>query len=53
MNQRAEKRKKKKRKRKKDKTEIVIGLFRRTREEMVKWNKMTALRFQTGGRRQT
>ena len=31
----------------------VIGLGRRTREEMVKWNQMTALRFQTGGRYQT
>ena len=32
----------------KDKTERVIGLGRRTREEIVKWNQMTALRFQTG-----
>ena len=31
------------------KTEIVTGLGRRTREEMAKWNQMTALRFQTGG----
>ena len=29
---------------KKDKTERVIGLGRRTREEIVKWNQMTALR---------
>ena len=35
--------------RKKDKIERVIGLGRRTREEIVKWNQMTALRFQTGG----
>ena len=28
-------------------TERVIGLGRRTREEIVKWNQMTALRFQT------
>ena len=32
-----------------DKTERVTGLGRRTREEIVKWNQMTALRFQTGG----
>ena len=38
--------------RKKDKTERVIGLGRRTGEETVKWNQMTALRFQTGGRHQ-
>ena len=37
----------------KDKTERVAGLGRRTREEIVKWNQMTALRFQTGGRHQT
>ena len=36
-------------KEKRDKTERVIGLGRRTREEIVKWNQMTALRFQTGG----
>ena len=36
-------------KKKKDKTERVIGSGRRTREETVKWNQMTALRFQTGG----
>ena len=35
---------------KKDKTERVIGLGRRTREEIVMWNQMTALRFQTGVR---
>ena len=32
-----------------DKTERVIGLGRRTSEEIAKWNQMTALRFQTGG----
>ena len=32
----------------KDKTERVTG-GRRTREEIAKWNQMTALRFQTGG----
>ena len=37
----------------KDKTERVTGLGRRTREEIAKWNEMTALRFQTGGRHQT
>ena len=36
-----------------DKTERVTGLRRRTREEIAKWNQMTALRFQTGGRHQT
>ena len=35
---------------KKDKTGRVIGLGRRTREEIVKWNQRTALRFQTGGK---
>ena len=30
---------------KKDKIERVIGLGRRTREEIAKWNQMTALRF--------
>ena len=39
--------------RKKDRTERVIGLGSRTREEIVKWNQMTALRFQTGRRHQT
>ena len=34
-------------------TERVTGLGRRTREEIAKWNQMTALRFQTGGRHQT
>ena len=34
--------------RKKDKTERVIGLGRRTRDEIVKWNQMAALRFKTG-----
>ena len=33
----------------KGKTERVTGLGRRTREEIAKWNQMTALRFQTGG----
>ena len=32
----------------KDKTERVTGLGRRTRKEIVKWNQMTALRFQAG-----
>ena len=36
-----------------DKTERVTGLGRRTREETAKWNQMTAVRFQTGGRHQT
>ena len=31
----------------KDKIERVTGLGRRTREEIAKWNQMTALRFQT------
>ena len=39
--------------RKKVKTERVPELGRRTREERVKWNQMTALRFKTGGRHQT
>ena len=38
---------------KKDKTERVFGQGRRTRKEIVKWNQMTALRFQTGERHQT
>ena len=38
---------------KKDKTERGTVLGRRTREEIVKWNQMTALRFQTVGRHQT
>ena len=37
----------------KDKTERTTGLGRRTREKVAKWNQMTALRFQTGGRHQT
>ena len=37
----------------KDKIERVTGLGRRTREEIARWNQMTALRFQTGGRHQT
>ena len=36
-----------------DKTERITGLGRRTREKIAKWNQMTALRFQTGGRHQT
>ena len=36
-----------------DKTERVTGLGRSTRDVMAKWNQMTALRFQTGGRHQT
>ena len=36
----------------KDKMKTVTGLGRRTREEVVKWNQMTALRFRTGGRHQ-
>ena len=38
---------------KEEKTERVIGQGRRTREEIVKWNQMTALRFQTGERHKT
>ena len=37
----------------KDKTENVTGLGRGTREEIAKWNQMTALRFQTGVTHQT
>ena len=37
----------------KDKTERVLGLGSKTSEEIAKWNQMTALRFQTGGRHQT
>ena len=37
----------------KEKTERITGLGRRTKEEIAKWNQMTALRFQTGGRHQT
>ena len=33
----------------KEKTERIKGLGRRTREEIAKWNQMTALRVQTGG----
>ena len=36
-----------------DKIQRVTGLGRRTREEIAKWNQMTALRFQTEGRHQT
>ena len=38
---------------KKKKTERVTGLGRRTREEIAKWNQITALRFQTEWRHQT
>ena len=38
---------------KKDETERITGLGRRTRNEIVKWNQMTALRFKTGWRHQT
>ena len=34
--------------RKKDKIERVTGLGRKTRQAIVKWNQMTARRFQTG-----
>ena len=37
----------------KDKTERAMGVGRRTIEEIVNWNQMTALRFQTGKRHQT
>ena len=37
----------------KDTTERITGLGRRTRDDIAKWNKMTALRFQTGGNHQT
>ena len=37
----------------KNKTETVTELGRRTREEIAKWNQMTAPRFKTGGRHQT
>ena len=36
-------------KKEEDKTERVTGLGRRTREDIAKWNQMTALRLQTGG----
>ena len=36
-----------------DKTKKLTGLGRRTREEIAKWNQMTALRFQTGRRHHT
>ena len=39
--------------RQKNVTERVTGLGRRTGEKIAKWNQMTALRFQTGGRHQT
>ena len=41
------------RQKKKDKTERVTGLGRRRSQDIVKWNQMTDLRFQTGGRHQT
>ena len=37
----------------KDKTERAIGVGRRTREKIVKWNQITALGFQTESRHQT
>ena len=37
----------------KGKTQRITGLGRRTRQEIVKWNQMTALRFQIGLRHQT
>ena len=40
-------------KKKKKKAKRVTGLGRRTKEEIVKWNRMTALRFQTWGRHPT
>ena len=40
------------RKKKRRKTERAMRVSRRTGVETVKWNQMTALRFQTGGRHQ-
>ena len=37
----------------KDMTERVTGLGRKTTQKTVKWNQMTALRFQTEGRHLT
>ena len=37
----------------KDQTERLTEVGRRTKEETAKWNKMTALRFQTMGGHQT
>ena len=37
----------KERRQKEDKTEKVMGVERRTREEIVQWNQMTSLRFHT------
>ena len=45
--------KKKKKMNEREKIERAMGVGRRTRNEIVKWNEMTALRFQTGGRHQT
>ena len=45
MDQQAEK--------KEGKTERVTGLGRKTRDEIVKWNQMTALKFHTCGKHQT
>ena len=42
-------RRKKKKKKKKDKTETAMSMGRRTKEEIVKWDQMTAVRFQTRG----
>ena len=38
---------------KKEKTEKTTKVCKRTREEVVKWNQMTALRFHTGMRHHT
>ena len=35
------------------KTDSAIEVDRRKRDEIEKWNQMTALRFQTGGKHQT
>ena len=40
-------------KQKNDRTERARGLGRKTREEIGKWNQMTAQRFQTGGGHRT
>ena len=37
-------------KQKKIRHKRITGLGRRTRQEIAKWNQMTALRFQAGGR---
>ena len=40
------------RQKKKEKIGTAMGVYRRTREDIVKWNQMTALRLQTGERHQ-